>query len=194
MIKKNNLRIFSTSDLMTLTGMNPDSLTHALRRMEAQELIAKVRRGLWANSLISDFHPYETVGHIMAPWPAYISLYSALAEYGKIEEIPHIIYAVSPARRKKCKTPIGNFHIHHLPPDMIWGYSLRKTGQGSYLIAEPEKAFLDLIYLSLIPRSPIVTPYKRDKLWKFNRHTLRKYSSRFKFRPLTDFLVKNGLI
>jgi len=187
-IQDHKLRIFTTSDVKTLTGMRTSAAAQALLRLSSGGLLMKIKRGLWANRLLNDLNPYEAVPHLCAPWPAYVSLFSALSEYGVIEEIPQVIYAVSASRPIRYSTPIGNFHIHHLPESLIWGYEIRKAGQGTYPIAEPEKAFLDLVYLALIPRSPLELPYKRSKRWNLKRETLRKYALRFKFFPLIKYI------
>lgn len=93
-------------------------------------------------------------------------------------------------RPAKYKTPLGSFHIHHLPERLIWGYEMKQTGHGSFPMAEPEKAFLDLVYLALTPRSALETPYKRDNRWRLDKTVLKTYAKRFKYEPLVDFLKK----
>jgi hypothetical protein len=44
---------------------------------------------------------------ISAPDPAYISLQSALFHHGLIEQIPSILYAVTPGRPRRLRTPIA---------------------------------------------------------------------------------------
>ena len=67
------------------------------------------------------------------------------------------------------------------------------SGDGFYPLAESEKAFLDLVYLGLIPRSPLGFPYKRDGAWDFNKTKLRRYALRFRFPPLITHLKNHGL-
>ena len=155
----------------------------------------RIKRGVWVNQLLENFHPYEAAAYLSAPWPAYISLYSALADSGIVEEIPQIIYAVSSNKPKRYETPLGSFHIHHLPEHLLWGYEIRTAGHASYpMAAEPEKAFLDLVYLALIPRSSLQLPHKREERWNLDRTTLKKYAARFKFQPMTDWLKRHNLI
>src|SRR5207302_8069909 len=115
------------------------------------------------------------------PWPSYVSLYSALADYGVVEEIPHVIYAVSTHLPKKYTTPIGTFHIHQLDKRLVWGYGIKQFSYGSYPIAEPEKAFLDVVYLSLVPRSPIQMVHKRTRKWDLNPGKLKEYATKFEY-------------
>ena len=47
---------------------------------------------------------------------------------------------------KKVNTKLGTFSIHRISPILLMG--LTGIGQASFLIAEPEKALFDSIYLS----------------------------------------------
>lgn len=192
-IRKHNLRVFTTSDLITLTGVKSANATNALRRLASQDLVSRIKKGVWVNKIIADLNPYEAVGFLRAPWPAYVSLHSALADYGVIEEIPQIVYGVSPAIPKRYRTSIGEFRIHHLPQRLIWGYEIRQAGGGSYPIAEREKAFLDLVYLALTPRSPLELPHKRGRKWDLDRRKIARYAKRFQYKPLELWLKQRGL-
>jgi hypothetical protein len=64
-----------------------------------------------------------------------------------ISQIPHIIYAVSVGRAKIYKTPIATVSIHHIHPSFYFGYE-EKGENGLLKIASPEKALLDIFYLS----------------------------------------------
>lgn len=193
LISKHALRVFTTADILTLTGLEPATATKALTRLAGEDLVARIKKGVWVSKLSADFNPYEAVPYLRAPWPAYVSLYSALADYGVLEEIPQVVYGVSAAVPKRYRTSIGDFSIHHLPKRLIWGYEVKRQGQSSYPVADPEKAFLDLVYLALIPRSPLELPRKRERKWDLDQEKLKRYAGRFKFKPLTNWLEKERL-
>jgi hypothetical protein len=144
--------------------------------------------------LPSDFNPYEAVPQLCAPWPAYVSLYSALSDHGLVAEVPRLAYAVSAGRPARLSTPIGAFRIHHLPARLMWGYEMSASGSGAYPMADPEKAFLDTVYLALIPRSRIRLPHKRASRWRLDGRKLKAYARRFSFEPLTRWLVGQRLL
>ena len=192
-LMEHNLRIFTTADFITLSGLNDVTSTQALLRLASQNLIVRIKRGVWVNKLISDLNSYEAVPFLRAPWPAYVSLYSALADYGVVEEIPHVIYAVTSTMPRRYSTSIGEFSFHHLPQRLVWGFEIRQTGNGHYPIAEREKAFLDLIYLALTPRSPLQLPHKRQKNWDLDKDKLTVYAKRFQYLPLESWLRNNAL-
>ena len=187
LIQHHGLRVFTSADIITLTGLTPAAATKALTRLAGQDLVSRIKKGVWVSTLSTDLNSYEAVPYLRAPWPAYVSLYSALADYGVVEEIPHLVYAVSTAPPKRYRTSIGEFSIHHLPERLIWGYAVKQQGQASYPIAEPEKAFLDLVYLALIPRSPLELPHKRGRKWDLDKEKLKRYE------PLTNWLKKERL-
>jgi hypothetical protein len=176
-----------------LTGLSDVNATKALLRLAAQDLLVRIKRGVWVNKLANNLNPYEAVPYLRAPWPAYVSLYSALADYGVVEEIAHVIYAVTATMPKKYSTAIGEFRFHHLPERLVWGFEIRQTAVGSYLVAEREKAFLDLVYLALTPRSPLHVPHKRRRSWELDRVKLTVYAKKFDYAPLQSWLKSNGL-
>ena len=192
-LKDHNLRIFTTADFIILSGLKDANATQALLRLSAQNLIVRIKRGVWVNTLASDFNSYEAVPFLRTPWPAYVSLHSALADYGVVDEIPHLIYAVTSTMPRKYPTPIGEFRFHHLPQRLIWGFEIRQTGAGQYPMAEREKAFLDLVYLALTPRSPLRAPHKRGRSWDLDKVKLTAYARRFEYQPLQAWLKANDL-
>ena len=192
-LRKHNLRVFTTADIITLSGLTGVTATQSLLRLASQDIVVRIKRGTWVNKLIPDLDPYEAVPFLRAPWPSYVSLHSALADYGVVEEIPHVIYAVTSTMPKKYSTPIGEFSFHHLPERLMWGFEIRQTGAGHYPAADREKAFLDLVYLALTPRSPLELPHKRGRAWELDKNTLTAYAKRFNYDPLESWLKTNKL-
>ncbi len=194
LLRTHNQRVFTTADMVTLGGISNVVATQALRRLASQNLVVRIKRGVWVSKLIPDLNPYEAVAFLRAPWPAYVSLHSALADYGVVAEIPYAISAVTSAMPKKYLTPIGDFNFHHLPQHLIWGFELRSTGAGHYPVADREKAFLDLIYLALTRRSPLRVPHKRGRTWELDKPKIAVYAKRFQHAPLMSWLEANGLL
>lgn len=191
--RESRLRIFTTTDVRTLTGLKESAAAQALRRLSEKNLVAKLKRGVWTNELVNDLTPFEAVPFLTAPWPSYVSLYSALSEHGLVAEVPSICYAVSSGRPKNWRTSLGSFHIHHLPRELIWGYEMKRVGQATYPLADPEKAFLDQVYLALIPRSAIQLPIKRERRWNLDTKRLTSHAKRFHFSPLIAYLKEKKL-
>jgi len=193
LFRSHRLRVFTTSDLATLAGFDGVAAAQALGRLETKGLVCRLKRGVWANRLAPGLNPYEAVAALRAPWPCYVSLYSVLADRGIIAEIPQGVYAVSASLPRSFRTPLASYSIHHLPERFMWGYEFSDTGEASYPEADAEKAFLDLAYLSLIPRSKLALPRPRGR-WALDRPKLGAYARRFGFAPLTKLLRKEKLL
>jgi len=106
-------------------------------------LVRRVSRGLWA--LRTDLDPFVLPAFLTAPYPAYVSLWSALARHGMIEQVPRSLYAVSLDRTRRIDTGFGPFSIHHVTPALFAGFAT--TGRGLHL-ATPEKALFDTLYVT----------------------------------------------
>lgn len=85
--------------------------------------------------------------------PSYVSREYALAFYGMIPE--HVVEVTSVAfkRSRSFDTPVGRFSYEHLPEQLYRvGYNLMTVRDHSTaLIATPEKALADLLYLKNLP-------------------------------------------
>ena len=67
--------------------------------------------------------------------------------YGIIEQIPQVITLASTVHTKEINTKLGVFSVHQIAPKFFKGFDWYKQ-KGSFLIAEPEKALVDCLYLA----------------------------------------------
>jgi predicted transcriptional regulator of viral defense system len=135
--------VFTTADASTVLELRTDAASQTLRRLGSAGLVVAVRRGLWAIDALPD--RLSLVEYITAPYPAYVSLQSALYLRGVVDQIPEIVYVVSLGRRATVRTPAAVYSVHHLPSDLFGGFE-RDAGTGVKL-ARAEKALFDLLYL-----------------------------------------------
>ena len=96
--------------------------------------------------MVGGFDPLELVPHMTAPFPSYVSLQSALYYHDMISQIPEVIYCVSLARTRVYETPVATVSVHHIPGSFFFGYE--EKGERRVRMALPEKALLDILYLS----------------------------------------------
>jgi hypothetical protein len=82
---------------------------------------------------------------ISAPYPAYVSMQSALFHHGLIDQIPAVVYAVTLGRPRRVTTPLAVISFHRLPPELFSGFDVADDGAK---IATPEKALFDVLYLA----------------------------------------------
>ncbi|MEI7881286.1 MAG: hypothetical protein WCI95_10465 [bacterium] len=115
--------------------------------------VIQLRRGFymlenpWRRKIVNPFYVANRLKKA-----SYVSLQSALAWYGMIPEYVPETTSVTTGRPEILQTPVGSFSYQHIKPDWFMGYSQVKTAPDRMVfMATPEKALLDLLYLT--PRS-----------------------------------------
>ena len=135
---------FETGDAAVRLGLTNAHASTLLARLAAARQVVRLRRGLWA--FPGQIDRLSLPGRLTAPLPSYVSLQSALYVHGMISQVPAITYAVSLARTRRFSTPLGVVSIHHVAPGFFFGFA--ETGRQGALIASPEKALVDFLYLA----------------------------------------------
>jgi len=136
--------VFETADAAVRLSLSNAHASATLARLAAARHLVRLRRGLWA--LPGRVDPLTLPARLTAPLPSYISLQSALYLHGMISQVPTVTYAVSLARARRFSTPLGTISVHHVAPSFFFGYE--DTGQTGVLMASPEKALVDFLYLA----------------------------------------------
>ena len=143
-LKQLNLSVIQTNDAAAYFDISVNHANKLLTRISETNQIIHIKHGVWA---FPDTDALVLPSFLTSPFPAYISLQTALYFHNMISQIPNIIYAVSIGRAKIYKTPIATVSIHHIHPTFYFGYE-EKGANGLLKIASPEKALLDIFYLS----------------------------------------------
>lgn len=94
----------------------------------------------------SELHLYR-ISNKLYP-PSYVSLETALWHSGLIPEAAFTIQAISSRKTIQFSTDLGVFNYRNLKPELYFGYTILRLEDQPILIAEPEKALLDLLYLN----------------------------------------------
>lgn len=136
--------VFETGDAAAVLHVTRSNASTILRRLAQDGMIIHLSHGRWlADSRVDRLWLPELV---CAPWPAYVSLQSALFQHGLIEQIPAVIYAVTLARPRRVETPLGVISFHRMPPELFTGFELAANSEAK--IATAEKALFDTLYLA----------------------------------------------
>jgi len=138
-----NVPAFQTRDIAAYLDIKSDHASKILNRLSVSGQLIKLAHGRWAVPGKVDLLQLPEI--LTAPFPSYISLQTALYHHGIISQIPAIIYAVSLARTRQYKTPLGSVSIHHIQPDFFCGYEV--VDKTDIKMATPEKALIDVFYL-----------------------------------------------
>jgi len=115
-----------------------------LARLRAGGQLVRLRRGVWAFPKRVD--ALALPEFLTAPFPAYVSLQSALYLHGMVSQVPALTYAVTLARSRRFVTPLGTVSLHHVRPSFFFGYE--EAGRAGGRLATPEKALVDFLYLA----------------------------------------------
>ena len=185
-IKKLRHQVFTTHELSLASGRSLSVVTQSLNNLVREGVVIKIRRGVWAEEGPGAISPYAVIPYLFPAHRAYVSFISALHMYGIIEQIPQVTTLASTSHAGIIKTNIGTFHVHRITPSFFCGFGWYK-GSGSFLIAEPEKALVDSLYLSAYKRKrfgrfpelhfPKTFSFKKVKEWvnKIPSQTTREY-------------------
>lgn len=101
---------------------------------------------VFADEPIDDYFLYLVSNRIYQP--SYVSLETALAYYHFIPEAVYTIIAITTNKTIRYSTVIGAFNYRSVKPALYFGYRIHKKTDLPVLIAEPEKAVLDYLYLN----------------------------------------------
>jgi len=113
-------------------------------RLVSAGLASRIRHGLW--TLDKHVDALALPEFLTTPYPAYISLHSALWFRGVIQQIPTVVYVVSLGRPRRIRTEVATFSIHRLPASLFGGYESLEPLHVE--LATAEKALFDMAYLA----------------------------------------------
>jgi predicted transcriptional regulator of viral defense system len=173
----------STRDAASITGLSVSATTKALGRLSP--LVRPLRRGLW--SIGQSIDPLTLAPYLTAPYPSYISLQTALSAHGMISQIPSLIYVVTTDRAREIKTAIGTFSIHAVAPEFFLpdGFDVVGEPPNDVRMASPEKALLDIFYLSSTSDRRFAALPELELPKRFRVHLARKWIEQLPMRMKT---------
>ncbi len=162
---------WSVADLQKILGYkNRQTLLVILHRLVRQGVLTRVRRGIYRVSINS------VEGALLANLlytPSYLSFESALSRYGILSQIPYTITLATTRRSKKMTLDGTAVEYRQLRGDLFFGHRIEQGLD----IAEPEKAFLDALYLQ--KRGKLSLALDELDLSHLSPRKLDAYASRF---------------
>ncbi|MBU0709535.1 MAG: type IV toxin-antitoxin system AbiEi family antitoxin domain-containing protein [Candidatus Omnitrophica bacterium] len=147
-IKNLKRPVFTTREAAISAGGSLSNTVQALNHLVKEGVLIKIARGIWGIDIGSEqISQYSIIPFLLPRGRVYVSFLSALHLHGIIEQIPQAITLASTAHTKTLRTKLGAFYIHRIAPAFFKGFDWYKK-EGNFLIAEPEKALVDCLYLS----------------------------------------------
>lgn len=136
-------RLFSTSDILQLSGVKRDVLQVELARLVKKGTLERIARGWYVNP----FHPPSPEETAMVlRRPSYLSMEYALSVDSILSQAARTLTLVTTKNPYTFSRGRGAFEYHQIARKLFWGFEDR----GTFQIACPEKALLDLIYIRAV--------------------------------------------
>ena len=171
--RKNN--VLRTDALVRKYKLSEPAVRNALRRYESKGLVERISTKVYINHFNQHFSSRDLVNTLRPN--SYISLESALVDRGVITQNPSVLTCVTPGYPRTFQGKSVIIVYRKISPDLYWGFEKMTTRYNEYLIAEPEKALLDWVYLTRQEGLP--TPLDEINLQFLNPGKLRTYAELF---------------
>jgi predicted transcriptional regulator of viral defense system len=142
-----DLHCFSTG--MLAAGEDIDQVRVQLSRWARSGRVIRLHKGWY--TLSEPFRHVRLDMNIVAcaiKQGAYVSLQSALAFHEMIPENVPMTTCVTTARPLHINSPVGRIQYRHIKGAAFFGYRQTDSGTQPAYVAQPEKALLDLLYLT----------------------------------------------
>lgn len=169
---------------------DPQNLRNQLQRWEKKGLLIRLRRGLYL------FNPNDRGVEIDFSYlanrlyePSYVSLEYALNFYGLIPERVIAVTSITTRKTMRFKNAAGNFIYQHIQPQAFRGFQRLGDGKFPSLMAEPEKAVVDFLYLNLSRfnrnlKEVFGESYRFQNFEELNRQRLQEFGRLFENKKL----------
>lgn len=167
--------IVAADEIAEKYKLHAASVWKALSRLEDRGLVARVSKGIYVNKLVRDISALDFV-RVLRP-DSYVSLESALSDTGLSTQTPVTLTCVTLGKAKEYKTSEFTIVFRTISEQLFWGFVEKQTRYSTYKIAEPEKALLDWIYLSL--QTGLAPELDEIDFKRLDKQRLVKYADKF---------------
>lgn len=136
-------KLFSLSDISGLVDEGKASLSVQLTRLVRSGLVVHPVRGWYENPFQP---PTKEETAMVIRYPSYLSMEYALSYRGVLSQNVFTFTLVTRKLPYTFRSENCVYEYHQIRKELFWGY----RWEGTYLVAESEKALLDLIYLRAV--------------------------------------------
>lgn len=181
-LKEAGLKFVGPIEVSGLFGIEKENTVYKLlQRWEKYGVVARLTKGLY-RVVDTNMDDFEVANRLIEP--SYVSLETALNFYGILSQFPYVITSVTTRKAKRVIVEGKEYEYTKLANNLYWGYE--KTD--SWLMAVPEKAVVDQLYL--VAKGLRSAPVDEWDMSLVNKSRLADYCRRIKFAPFIK-LVKN---
>lgn len=185
LLEKNNARAITPTSLSKILNIdNNNTIYKIIERLEKNKLIERLIKGKYilTKSKLSDF---EKAGLILSP--SYISLESALNFYGIFPQFPYSITSITTKKSKRYEINNKEYEFTKISKSFYSDF----VKMDGFLIATPEKALIDLIYLASKKLKKI--DFTELDMSIINWETFNKLRVQIDYLPFQNYLERNNI-
>jgi hypothetical protein len=140
-LRQKEISLFTATDFKKIFQIEKENTAYKiLERLTKRGILKRLTKRKYLFTFLES-DDFQIANFLYSP--SYISLESALSFYGIISQFPYQITSVTPKKTKIIKTLDKEFSYSHIKPDFFFDYERKDK----FLIALPEKALLDYLYL-----------------------------------------------
>lgn len=183
LLRRHNLWLFTVREAeVLLPAQNTALMLLQLHQWCRKGWIKRVKRGLYEPAypeqiVLPDLYVANKLYE-----PSYVSLETALSHYQLLPETAAQVTSVTPNATRRFKNFHGLFTYFSVRPRAFAGYALIRLQGRTVRIAEPEKAVVDRLYMSLRrgeDRRSVCDRWDLGRIKKMDKKKLASYADLF---------------
>jgi len=174
--------VFSAADLASVIGGGADLYNQRMiGRLVRAGIISRVLKGLYATKNCDLWTLSARVSEY-----SYVSMDSSLARHGLTGSVPQrSLSVVYNGRKRTVSAPSGSVHFYSISPEFYFGFSKLTSGVN---MADPEKAFIDLLYFYVKGARFLIDPLKDVNVERLDKKKLFAYLKKHKNPKFIKFV------
>lgn len=192
LLNREKVSLFSLLDLKKLFPQEmKDALKNQVCGWQKKGWVRRLKKGLYElrypeEKTLPDLYIANKLYE-----PSYVSLQTALSYYSLIPEVAMQVTSVSTKATRRFENAYGVFTYRTIKKSLFFGYQLVLVQGEKVKMAEPEKAFTDMIYFFLREKRPLNEESVRwnlSQVKKLDQKKLFVYAK--KYNKKTEATVK----
>lgn len=181
-LQKSRLAVLSFQDLKKMFGVSEDNTAYKIAgKLVKKEFLFRLKKGLF-RSRFANPSDFEIANNLYTP--SYVSFESALSFYGILPQFPYSVTSATSSKTKKMENNGKEYEYVRLQPGLFWGYEKQKN----VLIALPEKALIDELYL--VAKGWRRIDFDEIDYSKINKRRFKKMSKQIKHKPFQKLIKR----
>jgi len=160
-LKEKGLIIFSPLDVRRIFGVSKVAAAFLVHRYAKKKFIRRLKRGIYAlyDTSVPDIYLANKLYE-----PSYVSLEFALSFHRVIPETVYEITSITTKPTRQFNALGKVFSYHRIKKEAFTGYAVYRQRDISALIADPEKAFVDLTYLRMRRKRELLSRFDKKRI------------------------------